>query len=304
MDPENVSRMKAHYDAHARPGQQDPRGSHATGRSRQYEQQDATMELRRFHNSVKRELIARFASRRLFDVLRDETGTNVSTLYDKPRLLDIACGRGGDLWKWSSAGIGEVLAVDLSPMEIEEAKKRFEQLKKRHPRSDMEVTFRQTDLIGVSEVPFIKKSYYTATSCMFAAHYFLASESSFHCFMKTVSDSLVDGGYFFGTMPEGKAIMRLLNKKMSWVSPYFAVHAKWGEPDEKGHHPEPKPFGSGFIYSIKNTVTDGGEGSYEYLVFFKVFKVRNALVLKFSSHELVIVYCKVLRFKIDARRVH
>lgn len=39
-------------------------------------------------------------------------------------LLDFACGRGGDIWKWIDAGIPRVMGVDLSPGEIEEARKR------------------------------------------------------------------------------------------------------------------------------------------------------------------------------------
>lgn len=39
-------------------------------------------------------------------------------------LLDFACGRGGDIWKWIDAGIPVVKGVDLSPGEIEEARKR------------------------------------------------------------------------------------------------------------------------------------------------------------------------------------
>ena len=39
-------------------------------------------------------------------------------------LLDLACGRGGDIWKWIDAGITVVKGIDLSPGEIEEARKR------------------------------------------------------------------------------------------------------------------------------------------------------------------------------------
>lgn len=43
-----------------------------------------------------------------------------------PRLLDLACGRGGDIWKWIDAGIPCVKGIDLSPHEIEEARARWE----------------------------------------------------------------------------------------------------------------------------------------------------------------------------------
>lgn len=40
------------------------------------------------------------------------------------RLLDLGCGRGGDIDKWWRAGVKEVVGVDLSDKELEEARKR------------------------------------------------------------------------------------------------------------------------------------------------------------------------------------
>ena len=265
MDAENVSRMKEHYNAHA---QQSLSGPSGAGReaSGGYNQQGRFEnvwigQLRQYHNSVKRALIQRFAE-------------------NAEQMLDLCCGRGGDLHKWKSASVKEVLAIDLSPAEIAEAQRRYADMKARSNIS-VRVTFRQTDMLGVADVPFIKHNHYSVVSCMFSAHYFLASEASFHTFMKTVSDALVDGGYFIGTMPEGKFILKLLNQKMAYTSAHFNVHAKWGKPDAKGRHPPPQPFGSGFTFAIGGTVTGAtsaaSEGSYEYLVFFSVFKVRYSI---------------------------
>lgn len=41
-----------------------------------------------------------------------------------PRLLDLCCGRGGDIWKWINAGVQYVKGIDLSEGEIEEARTR------------------------------------------------------------------------------------------------------------------------------------------------------------------------------------
>lgn len=41
-----------------------------------------------------------------------------------PALLDLACGRGGDIWKWIDAGVLHVKGIDLSPHEILEAQTR------------------------------------------------------------------------------------------------------------------------------------------------------------------------------------
>lgn len=89
--------------------------------------QGPAIQLKKFHNEVKRELIKSFASRAW-------------------RLLDLGCGRGGDLHKWIDAGINHVVGVDLSPKEIEEARRRFRELRGK----PLAVDFLQSDALGLT----------------------------------------------------------------------------------------------------------------------------------------------------------
>ena len=41
-----------------------------------------------------------------------------------PLLLDLGCGRGGDISKWRDAGVGHVLAMDLSAEQLQDARRR------------------------------------------------------------------------------------------------------------------------------------------------------------------------------------
>ena len=68
------------------------------------------MNVRKFHNNVKRSLIKEHMKKK-------QTQSN--------RLLDLACGRGGDIHKWISCGVSDVLAVDGDYGSIEEAQKRY-----------------------------------------------------------------------------------------------------------------------------------------------------------------------------------
>jgi len=65
--------------------------------------------------------------RRPFDVSRCHPRLRAACRFagGADGLLDLACGRGGDIWKWIDAGIDYVKGVDLSPGEIEEAQKRW-----------------------------------------------------------------------------------------------------------------------------------------------------------------------------------
>jgi 2-polyprenyl-3-methyl-5-hydroxy-6-metoxy-1,4-benzoquinol methylase len=109
MDLDLVERTKRHYDAHAKT----PVGSRKDALRQR--QQGPAIQLKKFHNDVKRELINTYSR-------------------GSRRLLDLACGRGGDLNKWADADIREVVGVDLSPKEIDEAKRRYQQLRVRARR--------------------------------------------------------------------------------------------------------------------------------------------------------------------------
>jgi 2-polyprenyl-3-methyl-5-hydroxy-6-metoxy-1,4-benzoquinol methylase len=71
--------------------------------------------LKVFNNFIKKSLINKFVfhiKKNLF--FRDELS-----------VLDLCCGRGGDLLKWRNEGIAHYVGVDLSESLISEAKKRY-----------------------------------------------------------------------------------------------------------------------------------------------------------------------------------
>ena len=43
-------------------------------------------------------------------------------------VLDLCCGRGGDLKKWKEAGIVHYVGMDYSPPLVQEAKKRYDEI--------------------------------------------------------------------------------------------------------------------------------------------------------------------------------
>eukprot|EP00466_Bigelowiella_natans_P004543 jgi/Bigna1/90277/estExt_fgenesh1_pg.C_660085 len=230
--------------------------------------QGPTIQLKKFHNHVKQQLLFRFCS------ARRNAGRKVE-------LLDLACGRGGDLYKWKKCGISRVRAIDLSPDEIKEAKRRFDEIKRKGREMRMEVHFEQSDDCGqkllsvfntVAAMEYTMyltatsqdlRNQYDAVTCMFAAHYFFRSEAMAKAFLTNVTAALKDGGYFFGTVPDGKAIQTRLAGKDNYSNSMLELEKRW----EGGV----KAFGNALIFKILGTVTDGGEGSKEYLVFSSVF---------------------------------
>jgi len=125
--------------------------------------------LKRFHNSIKRRLIRYFAFR-------------------ASRYLDVACGRGGDLLKWRDAHIRHVRGIDISPMEIREARRRCECAPASLTRAEFSVCMDAAD--------FIDPEPYDVVACMFAIHYFFESEERADRFLQMVSidvDLLFEG---------------------------------------------------------------------------------------------------------------
>ena len=83
---------------------------------------DRTYQLKDYHNLVKRSMIAGLSS-------------------NAASLLDLACGRGGDLRKWFDAGIQRVHAVDISEASIVEAQSRLDDLRKQRSTRDIQYLF-------------------------------------------------------------------------------------------------------------------------------------------------------------------
>lgn len=179
-------------------------------------------------------------------------------------LLDLACGRGGDIWKWIDANIGYVKGIDLSPGEIEEAKQRYSEASKKRNPLNTHCEFESSSMLGI-EMYKDEHRMYDAVTCMFALHYFFVSEKALHQFLQNVACNLKPGGYFFGTVPDGKSINACVMKSKLFTSPMLKVEARW--------QGMPSTFGSPYICAIGDTVTggeQGTEGSLEYLVYQNV----------------------------------
>ena len=87
---------------------------------------------------------------------------------------------------------------------------------------------------------------------MFALHYFFQSEESATKAIELAAANLKEGGHFFGVLPNGKEVQgacwNLVTKKMEpQYTKQFVLVPRW-----KG---DAKPFGSGYNFTIKDTVT-------------------------------------------------
>ena len=195
---------------------------------------------------------------------------NCRFAWEADSLLDLACGRGGDIWKWIDCQIKYVKGIDLSPGEVAEAKQRFEETQKQLKPGQPRVTrceFEDSPNLGIKE--WKEPQQYDVVTCMFALHYFFVSETALKQFFHNVSINLKEGGYFIGTVPDAKRINECIfrSKKSVFDSPMLRIEARW--------QGTAGAFGSAYVCAIGDTVTGGEfgtEGSREYLVYSTVLQ--------------------------------
>ena len=174
------------------------------------------------------------------------------TTTSKPEdtLIDYACGKAGDLPKWTSAHLSFIFGIDISKDNLENrldgACARFLNLRKKnrnmpyalfvHGNSAANIksgnamfndkAIQTTKAIfgngtkneeqlgkGVARQYGKVEEGFNISSCQFALHYFLESPSILKEFLKNVSECTKLGGYFIGTAYDGKLLFNLLKKQ-------------------------------------------------------------------------------------------
>jgi mRNA (guanine-N7-)-methyltransferase len=199
--------------------------------------------------------------------------------YGRPggNVLELGCGKGGDLAKWEMIGTQLFVGVDLSDESVREAIKRY-----RQRRYGFGAVFATGDAFK-TELPTILKDFsmeevgglqFDNVSMQFCMHYAFSSEESVLSMLKNVSMSLKVGGMFVGTIPSSDFIKWKLGKlkrdagETGWGNELYRVTF----PDLEGYDFERKqfkrPFGNVYNYFLKDAVEDVPE----YVVPFEKFR--------------------------------
>ena len=144
------------------------------------------------------------------------------------KVLELACGRGGDMAKWTSEKcVTSYVGVDISAAELVEASDRAKSSRDKnvhwhfHQSSGDNPSLLQ-DLYNNIEATAPKSladrarrvKYFcgvNAVSCQFALHYFCGSEDSLTCFLRNVSMALDRGGHFCASFPNPLTILSHMN---------------------------------------------------------------------------------------------
>ncbi|KAJ4312737.1 mRNA cap guanine-N7 methyltransferase [Neodidymelliopsis sp. IMI 364377] len=175
-------------------------------RGREWRQTDSKIKgLRSYNNWVKSSLIQKF--------IGDERNL---------KILDIGCGKGGDLQKWQASRKVELyVGCDPADVSIKQAKDRYAQMQKKSRRL-FHAEFYAKDCFGewLGDIPIIKDvgidpsvgpgnaisqrwggGGWDMVTMMFCMHYAFESEAKAKGMLRNVAGALKKGGRFIGCIP-------------------------------------------------------------------------------------------------------
>lgn len=221
-------------------------------RGREWRRTDSRIKgLRSFNNWVKSSLIQKFSPDDEFQPgYGDERGLLV---------LDMGCGKGGDLGKWQQAPQHVDLYVGLDPAEvsIDQARGRYNEMKhgggrggrgggrggyRRAPPRIFHGEFAVQDCFGdtIDKIPIVREVGFDASggpsrfasgkfdvvTMMFCMHYAFESEEKAKQMLRNVAGALKQGGRFIGTIPNSDVLSKHVIKHAEAQAAEKAAKAK------------------------------------------------------------------------------
>jgi hypothetical protein len=165
------------------------------------------------------------------------------------RLLDVACGKGGDMDKWYDAAFEHVVGIDINldnivnpgdgayvryQRQLKDGKYRGKNVNMIFLQKDVSKPWNEFDEIndeymkrlyelvwGIRSpnnfLPALQKHHnimktkFDVVSCQFAIHYMFETETKLRNFCANLNQTLADGGYFFGTCLNGTLVKKELS---------------------------------------------------------------------------------------------
>ena len=220
---------------------------------------------------------------------------------NKNNVLDIGCGRGGDLIKFIHAGIKEYVGVDIDNNGLyvinDSAFNRYKTLKSTNknvpPMYFINADARGLFTVNVQEkilpnMPDSNKKLintflsgnkkYDVINCQFTLHYYLSDKLSWSNFCENLNNHMEHHSYFLVTCFDGKLIYdRLMGKQKMTVSytdnqgkksVFYEIVKIYNDDDPNVIDPSSTDYGIGIPIDFYNSlISNPGTYIQEYLVF-------------------------------------
>uniref|UniRef100_A0A672MZI8 mRNA cap guanine-N(7) methyltransferase n=1 Tax=Sinocyclocheilus grahami TaxID=75366 RepID=A0A672MZI8_SINGR len=208
--------------------------------------------MRNFNNWLKSVLIA-------------EIMDKVKERRREVTVLDLGCGKGGDLLKWKKGCIDKLVCADIAAVSIEQCQQRYNDMRRRgHPNDrTFSAEFITTDCSRelLSEKLRDPELRFDVCSSQFVCHYSFESEQQADTMLRNACERLRPGGFFIGTTPDAYEMVKRLeaSDSNSFGNEVFRVTFQ-----KKGDYPL---FGCQYDFSLEGVVNVP-----EFLVYFPLFE--------------------------------
>ncbi|KAI6028341.1 guanine-N(7)-methyltransferase [Pisolithus orientalis] len=164
--------------------------------------------LKNFNNWVKSVLITRFAH----PVLATSTTKSIDgPSGGRGKVLDMGCGKGGDLVKWEKARIRELIGVDIADVSIEQARDRWKGMRPPRFTASFAALDCYTESLSKAFPPEKLAQPFDVVSMQFCMHYAFETAEKARCMLQNISQWLRKGGVFLGTIPNADYLLERLD---------------------------------------------------------------------------------------------
>jgi len=230
-------------------------------RGRDWRQTDSRIRgLRNYNNWVKSTLIQKFSPGEGF---MPNTGRGGGAPQQSGLLvLDIGCGKGGDLGKWAKAPQKVELYVGIDPAEvsIEQAQSRYAEMRGRGRGRVFQGEFFAKDGYGewIGDIPIVREvgidgsvgpngggsarwggGGFDVVTMMFCMHYAFENETKARGMLRNVAGALKKGGRFIGVIPNSDVIrVKVAEFHEQQAAKKKEVHTNGAEKDGGSGGPE------------------------------------------------------------------
>ncbi|XP_078071800.1 mRNA cap guanine-N(7) methyltransferase [Mustelus asterias] len=227
--------------------------------------------LRNFNNWIKSVLIGEYLEK-----VKLKNRHNIS-------VMDLGCGKGGDLLKWKKGQINKLVCVDIADISVEQCIQRYDDMKNRCYSNErlFAAEFVRADCTKelLTEKYQDPDILFDICSCQFVYHYSFETLQQADTMLKNACDRLRPGGYFIGTTPNAFELVKRLeaSETNSFGNKLYSVTFQ-----KKGEYPL---FGCQYDFNLEGVVNVP-----EFLVYFPLFeemakKYKMKLVLKKTFAE-------------------
>jgi len=172
---------------------------------------------------------------------------------EKDRVLDFACGKGGDLTKYRKARVGTYTGVDIALESVRrDAVGRYNGGNYPFPAK-----FIAGDAFTADLTQHLPVKSYDVVSSQFAIHYSWSTETRARRALRNVSQMLRPGGHFIGTTVDSNVLVRKLRATDGMTFGNSIVEVTFDDRfKRKTFDAERGPFGLQYAFTLRDAVTN------------------------------------------------